>query len=75
MEEGKVAIYCDTHFVLQYDINFLCIAIYRYIVTPLLATTFEPKEMGLSYFICVFIVERPSCWNPNFLPHDLDLDF
>ena len=30
-EDEKVAIYCDTHFVSRYDINFLCIAIYRYI--------------------------------------------
>ena len=37
-----------------------------------LATTFEPKEIGLSYFACVFLVARPSCWNQNFLPRDLD---
>ena len=40
-----------------------------------LATTFEPKEIGLSYFTCVFLVARPSCWNQIFLPRDLDLDF
>ena len=34
-KEGKVAIYCDTHFVLRCEINFLCIAIYRKIVTTL----------------------------------------
>ena len=40
-----------------------------------LAITFEPKEVGLSYFTFVFLVARPFCWNQNFLPHDLDLDF
>ena len=40
-----------------------------------LAITFEPKEIGLSYFTCVFLVARPFCWKQNFLPHDLDLDF
>ena len=40
-----------------------------------LVTTFEPKEIGLSYFTCVLLVARPSCWNQNFLRHDLDLDF
>ena len=40
-----------------------------------LATTFEPKEIGLSYFTYVLLVARPSCWNQNFLPGDLDLDF
>ena len=32
-KKGKVTIYYDTHFVLPYNINSLCIAIYRYIVT------------------------------------------
>ena len=40
-----------------------------------LAITFEPKEIGLSYFTCVFIVARPFFWKQNFLPRDLDLDF
>ena len=40
-----------------------------------LATTFEPKEIGLSYFTCVLLVARPSCWNQYFLPRDIDLDF
>ena len=40
-----------------------------------LAITFEPKEIGLSNFTCVFLVARPFCWNQNFLPCDLDLDF
>ena len=40
-----------------------------------LATTFEPKEIGLSYFTCVLLVARTSCWNQNFFPRDLDLDF
>ena len=40
-----------------------------------LATTFEPKEMGLSYFTCVFLVARPSCWNKNFYLVTLTLTF
>ena len=40
-----------------------------------LAITFKPKEVGLSYFTCVFLVARPFCWNQIFLPCDLDLDF
>ena len=28
-----------------------------------LALTFELKEIGLSYFTCVFVVARPFCWN------------
>ena len=40
-----------------------------------LATTFEPKEIGLSYFTCVLLVARPSCWSQKFSPCDLDLDF
>ena len=39
-----------------------------------LAITFEPIEIGLSYFTCVFLVARPFCWKQNFLPRDLDLD-
>ena len=31
-----------------------------------LATTFEPKKIGLSYFTCVLLVARPSCWNQFF---------
>ena len=31
LEKRKTAINCDTHFVLRYDINSLCISIYRYI--------------------------------------------
>ena len=30
-DEGKMAIYCDRYFVLQYDTNSLCTAIYQYI--------------------------------------------
>ena len=40
-----------------------------------LATTFEPKEIGLSYFTCVLLVTRPSCWIQNFSPREFDLDF
>ena len=40
-----------------------------------LAITFEPKEIGLSYFICVFLVTRPFCRYQNIWLHDLDLDF
>ena len=40
-----------------------------------LAITFEPKEIGLSYFTCVFLVARPFCRHQYFLPSGLDLDF
>ena len=40
-----------------------------------LAITFEPKEKGLSYFTCVFLVARPFCQYQNFWLRDLDLDF
>ena len=40
-----------------------------------LAITFEPKEIGLSYFTSVFLVARPFCWKQNFLPRDHDLNF
>ena len=40
-----------------------------------LAITFEPKEMGLSYFTCVFLVGRPFCRYQYFWPSGLDLDF
>ena len=40
-----------------------------------LAITFDPKQMGLSYFTCVFLVARPFFWKQNFLPRDLHLDF
>ena len=40
-----------------------------------LAITFEPEEIGLSYFTCLFLMARPFCWKQNFLPPDLDLDF
>ena len=40
-----------------------------------LAITFEPKEIGLSYFTCVFLVTRPFCRYQNFWLRDLDLDF
>ena len=40
-----------------------------------LAITFEPKEIGLSYFTCVFLVARPFCRYQNFWLRDLDLDF
>ena len=31
--------------------------------------------MGLSYYMCVFLVARPFCWYWKFWPCDLDLDF
>ena len=31
-----------------------------------LAITFEPKEIGFSYFTCVFLVARPFCQYQNF---------
>ena len=31
-----------------------------------LAITFEPKEIGLSYFTFVFVLARPFCWNQFF---------
>ena len=31
-----------------------------------LTINFEPKEIELSYFTCVFLVPRPSCWNQIF---------
>ena len=40
-----------------------------------LVITFEKKEIGLSYFICVFLVARPFCWYQNFRLPDLDFDF
>ena len=40
-----------------------------------LAITFEPKEIGLSYFTCVFLVARPFCWYQYFWLSGLDLDF
>ena len=40
-----------------------------------LAITFEPKEIGLSYYTCVFLVARPFCWYQTFWPRDLDYDF
>ena len=40
-----------------------------------LAITFKPKEVGLSYYICVFLLTRPFCWYQQFWPCDLDLDF
>ena len=33
-----------------------------------LAITFEPKEIGLSYFTCVFLVARPFCQYKIFWP-------
>ena len=38
-----------------------------------LAITFEQREMGLSYYTCVFFVERPFCWYQKFWPCNLDL--
>ena len=40
-----------------------------------LAITFVPKEIGLSYFTCVFLVTRPFCRYQYFWLRDLDLDF
>ena len=40
-----------------------------------LAITFEPKEIELSYFTCVFLVPRPSCWNQIFYLVTLTLTF
>ena len=40
-----------------------------------LAIIFEPKEIGLSYFTCVFLVTRPFCRYQRFWLRDLDLDF
>ena len=40
-----------------------------------LAITFEPKEIGLSYFTRVFLVARPFCRYQNFWHRDLILDF
>ena len=40
-----------------------------------LAITFEPKEIVLSYFTCVFLVTRPFCQYQHFWLCDLDLDF
>ena len=36
---------------------------------------FEPKEIGLSYFTCVFLVARPFCRYQNVWLRDLHLDF
>ena len=40
-----------------------------------LAKTFEPKEIGLSYFTCLFLVARPFCWKQNFYLMTLTLTF
>ena len=40
-----------------------------------LAITFEPKEIGLPDFTCVFLMARPFCWYQDFWLRDLDLDF
>ena len=40
-----------------------------------LAITFEPKEIGLSYFTCIFVKARPFCRYQNFWLRDLNLDF
>ena len=40
-----------------------------------LVRTFKTKEVGLSYFTCVFFVARPFCWNQNFWLRHIDLDF
>ena len=31
-----------------------------------LAITFEPREIGLSYYTCVFLVTIPLCWYQTF---------
>ena len=40
-----------------------------------LAITLEPKDIGLSYFTCVFLVARSFCRYQYFWLRDLDLDF
>ena len=40
-----------------------------------LVITFEPKEIGLSYFTCVFLMTRPFCRCQSFWLRNLDLDF
>ena len=40
-----------------------------------LSIAFEPKEIRLSYFTCVFLVARPFCRYQNVWLRDLDLDF
>ena len=40
-----------------------------------LAISFEPKEIGLSYFTCVFLVARPFCWKQLFYLVTLTLTF
>ena len=49
-------IYCDTDFVLRYDINFSCIGVYRYIVTPLVNTEDCPFVSAFSLLPNPFIV-------------------
>ena len=39
-----------------------------------LVITYKPREIGLSYFTCVFLVTRPFTSYHNFLPSDLDLE-
>ena len=41
----------------------------------ILAFTFVPKEIGLSYYSWIFIVARPFCPYQHFLFCDLDLNF
>ena len=41
----------------------------------ILAISFEPKEIGLSYYRYLFLVARPFCLYQQFWPCDLYLDF
>ena len=62
----KITIYCNTNFVLQLDINFLLIGIYRCIVTPLVFVLYDitPKKENLGYHtvqIWVYIMQKSQC--------------
>ena len=58
----------------KFDIVTLTLTFDLLLKNLTLATTFEPHEIGLLYFTCVFLLARPSCWNQNSLPRDLDLN-
>ena len=40
-----------------------------------LAITFEPKEIGYSYYTYLFLMAIPFCQHQNFSAHDLDFNF
>ena len=78
----------DKAFILQACIlcekTFVSVPIFFYLVTLTLnfdlllkkitlAITFEPNEIRLSYYRCVFLVVRPFCLYQNVLPCDIDL--